>query len=436
MPANHDDRSSRFRICTPGEVPFAVLREEAPGEGDDISEDDLEGLTHGYLADEPWHLSMKPKRAHEVYVARGLYVGAGAKEGHGITRQGVDLVGLAPTERQAVTEGTRRAVVAVLDTVVSPHEWIGDGTGKDPFWRDARHLTAPWDPRDADGCSLPVPTELGDSTSTHSGHGTFITGVVRLIAPDATVISLPVMDNTGVVHPALLESALQWLLDRAHRAVQEDRPDLAVDVVNLSFGRYLTDGRRVTQHDAVGELVHDLGLLGVRVIASAGNRGSTQEVVPAAWSGEDTDEHTALRSVGALDPDGGAAPYSNLGSWVSVGARGTALVSCLPQFEAVQWPPPLAEIDTQTGALALAAHEDPNLQRSTFARWSGTSFAAALVSATQAARLMTPRILGGLPGVPGGVGEHADRALEARKRAALVWGTFDPMPSTAPAAGA
>ncbi len=419
MPANPDAGSSRFKIGTCGGMPFAVPLDAPVDIGSDVSEAELEGLTQSYLADAPWHLSMPPEEAHAVFGAEGPFVAAGAKEGHGITRQAVDVIGLAPPERPVVAEGARRAVVALLDTVVSPHDWIGDSTGDDPFWRDARRLEGPWEPEDADGCAHHVPVEVGESTSTHAGHGTFITGVVRLVAPGATVISLPVMDSTGVVDEALLESALRWLLERAGRAVEDDRPDLAVDVVNLSFGRYLHKGQPVPQQDRVGQLLTDLGGLGVRVIASAGNRGTSLEVIPAAWSGEDTDDRTALRSVGALDPDDGAAGYSNYGPWVSVGARGTALLSCLPQFGEVPWPPPGESPEV------LAVKEDPNLQRSTFGRWSGTSFAAAVVSATQAARLMTPRIGGGL---------RVTTTRDVVARAKLAWGTFGPMPVPVPAA--
>src|SRR6266511_3101458 len=61
----------------------------------------------------------------------------------------------------------RRPVVAPLDTKLKPHDW------------------------------LPEPVK---GERDHRGHGTFIAGLLRLAAPAAQVLSIPVMDTEGKVY--------------------------------------------------------------------------------------------------------------------------------------------------------------------------------------------------------------------------------------------
>ena len=416
-------RPTRFREVVAEGLPFAVAVDEAPDDPPKTARD-LEQKTQAYLADEPWHVSMAPGQARATLKD---FEASGAKEGHGIGRQAVDVLHLFPPARRPAAALPRRPVVALLDTVVSFHEWIdadgGDDQGGDAFWHDTRHVQDGWRPTDESGTALAAPEESRDPQATHAGHGTFITGIIRQLAPDATVLSFPVMDADGFADVRLVRSALRWILDRVGVADTGDGPGappradlsgLTVDVVNLSFGRYLDPGRVPDDEDLTWRLLEQLGDRGVRVVASAGNQGTDAHVYPAAWAGQDTHDHTALKSVGALDPDGSAARYSNHGDWVLAAARGTAVVSCLPRFAADEsWPG-----EPAPSPRYLALHEDPNLQLSTYARWAGTSFATAVVSAIVAARLAD------------GVGGHlgATDQVSMRRRAAGVWAPFTRMP--------
>ena len=109
-----------------GGMPFTVRR-DAIGEQAVAPDMDLDDLPQGWVADEPIHLSLTHAEATAAYQAMG------AKEGHGTTRTGVDLPGLTPRPRRRADQVTRRPVVALLDTVVQEHEWIGDGSGEDAF---------------------------------------------------------------------------------------------------------------------------------------------------------------------------------------------------------------------------------------------------------------------------------------------------------------
>jgi serine protease len=379
---NPPDPTSEFFRGDLGGLPFAI-RPEALADRALTSRADLDDLPQGWVADEPIHLTLSHADAAAAYTAMG------AKEGHGTTRTGVALPDLHPRPRRPHGGVRRRPVVAVLDTVVQDHEWIGGSGDEDAFWRDAREVPDGWRHLDEVGTSLTVPLAAQTPQPKCAGHGTFITGIIRQLAPDATVLSLPVMDAEGHTDDRLVPSALRWLVKRVQDAA-DGRPELAVDVVNLSWGRYLSLQRVVAPDDPDRMLLEQLGDLGVRVVASAGNRATDRPVPPAAWSAADDGQRTALKGVGALDASRGPAVYSNRGTHVRAWAPGTALVSTLPHFDRV---PPEKLVVTDEVEKVI---EDPNLQLSTFGRWGGTSFAAAWVSGRLAATLLDEQVAGDL----------------------------------------
>ena len=336
-----------------------------------------------------------PLEVEPVYHADepdGRFMGMPVKHGHGVggifgtTRFGVHLNGLAPPPRlTADLNAGRRPVVAVVDTPVRKHPWLGDGHGEEAFWQDAREVRDPWKP------SFDI-RERKDGRRSHAGHGTFIAGIVRLLAPDARVLSIPVMHSNGIVEEEHALQALNWIHDR----VSTGEDEKFVDVVNLSFGRYLRAGEIPADTSDLRSVLDRLAELGVRVVASAGNRHVRKRVLPAAFSrerfAEESDpDHTGLISVGALDPDGTLAAYTSTGDWVTVNAPGTSVVSTLPRFDSTEFPLP-ADLDNNGDP----TRPDPNFQASGIGQWSGTSFAAAWVSASIAAKLLEQAGPGGL----------------------------------------
>jgi hypothetical protein len=331
------------------------------------------------------------------------FKGLPAKHGHGTGREGIYLVGFAPPPGSPALKAGRRPVVAVLDTPVREHRWLGDGDGDDSFWRDARRVGVPWIP------NFDVPEESADGRLCAAGHGTFIAGMVRLLAPDARVLSVPVMDGDGVVDERLVLDALSWLLKRVNGA-GDGRQEGFVDVVNLSFGRYLGADEHDPDTAQIGTVLGELAQLGVRVVASAGNLAKPDDVFPAKL-GDDKDVpgHTALVSVGALDPDGTQAAYTSTAGWVTVQAPGTAVVSTLPKFDHTEYP--LPEDRDDHGDLT---NPDPNFQASGIGQWSGTSFAAGWVSASIAAKLLEQAAPGSLVDTsPAAAGARAKSAWDA-----------------------
>jgi subtilisin family serine protease len=319
---------------------------------------------------------------------RLAFIGMPAKEGHaGAQREAVGVPLIALTRRPVdQLPGGRRPVVAVLDSGIGQHEWmLADAT--DPVWVDAADLG--WRPSGAP----PVSQEDADfadadpRSHSHAGHGTFIAGLIRQLAPDARLLSMHVMRADGIVDESLVLSALEWLVDRVRGAAAH--PERFVDVVSLSFGYYEQDPAD-SEHTAVlRRLLGQLGDMGVRVVASAGNHASDAPVFPGAltrFAKPGTVPRTELISVGALNPDLSQAAYSNYGDWVLVWTVGTGLISAMP-----------ARLGRQRVNREPAKEYDPDNLASGYARWSGTSFAAAVIAGQFAALVTDDESVGVTP---------------------------------------
>lgn len=288
---------------------------------------------------------------------------SGKKSGHGtiawLPAPSYDMQAPPPWRRQPA----RRPVIALLDSGVQQHDWLPDPASSPPFCVDAAQeygWPAPELHDDPPAGSLP-----GENYGSHSGHATFIAGLVRLAAPDAQVLSMRVMNSAGKVSEADVAAALTWLADHA---------EVTVDVVLMAFGR------QADPADAdLGNLrtpIQKLSDRGVRIVASAGNDGSELPVYPAAFAAEPA---LSVLSVGALATPTERAPYSNAGPWVLQWGNGTNVISVMP----------LTTRDTGDEQVADSGF-DPLAAPATgngYAWWSGTSFAAATAAGVLAAQL-------------------------------------------------
>ena len=163
-----------------------------------------------------------------------------------------------------------------------------------------------------------------------AGHGTFVAGIVAQQAPDARIAVVRLLGSDGVCDEVDLIVAL-------HRLPP-------VDVVNLSLGCYTYDDRASA---ALTAAVERFGS-DTTLVAAAGNDADCRPFWPAALPG--------VVAVAALDSAGtGPAAFTNRGDWVDACAVG----------------------EDVCGAFVSLA--DP--EHASFARWSGTSFAAPAVSA-------------------------------------------------------
>lgn len=275
--------------------------------------------------------------------------------------------------------GTGKGVrVAILDTgfvrtsttrhPLLSHQYADDGDDRDDLYDEARRT---------------IRTVFG-------GHGTFIAGIIRQLAPDTDLNPEVTLDDVGLVDD--VELALDLLRLKAPH------------VVNLSLAGPSETGEPPMALKAALEHLRDRSE--AVVVAAAGNdyleaarAGNPEQAMwPAAFGAMEGFGHVV--GVGAVDRQEVAAPWSNRGSWVRACAYGVQERSTY-----VEGTLPLPAGARTFGAAATAV-------------WSGTSFAtprvAGLIAAamTAGSRLsardaLATVLAAGRPG-PAGLGTFVD----------------------------
>jgi hypothetical protein len=187
----------------------------------------------------------------------------------------------------------------------------------------------------------------------YAGHGTFIAGVVRCMAPSAEVIVRAGFADAGGVY----ESVLVEMLDRV---LDEDYPD----IISMSAGTWTFDPTGLLGFQAFyeGRLSHHKGVV---LVTAAGNDADRRPFWPAAapWT----------VSVGALAPDWRTrAHFSNFGGWVDVYAPGENIINAFPRGTFTYQEPPKKGTSATFDGMA---------------NWSGTSFSTPMVAGMIAARM-------------------------------------------------
>ena len=318
-------------------------------------------------------------------------------------RMPVTWVGPRPT-RRADDElgGTRRPVVAVLDTGAGTHPWLPDSVvDREPRCADLRiGLTDPETDIERTGV---VTGRLTGSLDIEAGHGTFIAGLVHQRCPDARILSVRVVQPDGVINEYDVLQALNMLWLRQELAVRYRRPADLIDVVSLSLGYYHEQPADALVDPLMLAPLRALARLGVAVVVSAGNDATSRAMYPAAFAaysggvvGEVPDDEVPLVAVGATNPDGSIALFSNDGPWVRAYRPGAGLISTVPTtFDAGQ----NASIQVVEGG-KVRATIDPDNFRSGFATWSGTSFSAPILAGDVAACLNEAEVLRADPDEP------------------------------------
>jgi len=204
-------------------------------------------------------------------------------------------------------------------------------------WRDH-----PWFPGHV--ALLPDSDESArDPLPVMAGHGTFIVGIVRRMAPAARVVVAGPLDDRGTADDASVAAALLAMRDEN------------VKVVSMSCGSYTQDDLPPWGLRSVIEtLPRDMAL-----VAAAGNKATSRPLWPAAFK--------RVFAVGALDDAFGIpAEFTNRGFWVDACAPGVDIVSSFFDYE---------------GAMDAIGDPARTFKFQQYAQWKGTSFSAPQLAA-------------------------------------------------------
>jgi membrane-anchored mycosin MYCP len=219
--------------------------------------------------------------------------------------------------------------------------------------------------------------ETGRPPAWWAGHATSIAGRIVQQAPAAR------LDIRSVLNP---DNATASVWDVAVKLA--DFATSGVDILNLSFGCYTEDGEPPLV------LVRAIQLLTPRmvVIAAAGNHGDRGDhggELPAPQTPMWPAALDSVVAVGATDDGGNVAPFTPKGApldsagqpvvapWVDMLARGVSVLG--PYLNG-----------TVTLPDGNGGHPTGQFER--WARWSGTSFAAAAASGALAAQTVPGRL--------------------------------------------
>jgi subtilisin family serine protease len=236
------------------------------------------------------------------------------------------LIGLGPAHQ---TTTGQSVVIAMLDTGIDfTHPQLVGAA-----------LPLGWDFIDDDG----DPSDVGDGVDNDedgdidemTGHGTFVAGLLNLVAPDTRLLPVRVLNSDGVGDGWLLTRGMYYAIDRG------------VEVINLSLGS--------TYNTATVEFaIDEAQALGIAVFAAAGNfdRDEPREF-PAMNNG---------LGVVATDHNDVKADFSNYSDRLFISAPGDTQMT--------PFDPNLAIVSTIPGG--------------GYAAWRGTSFSTPLVAGVAA----------------------------------------------------
>jgi len=246
----------------------------------------------------------------------------------------INVLGLSSAHGSSTGLGT---VVAVLDTGVdASHPMLAGRVLTQQgynFVTKSAVTNDAGDSIDNDGDGL---------TDEMAGHGTFVAGLVLLVAPDAKILPVAVLDTDGVGDSFEIAEGIYFAVERG------------VEVINLSLGSTYKSA-------AIEDAVEYAKSFGIPVVSAGGNQNSGQEFeeFPASASNG--------FGIAAVDQNDIRAPFSNYNDNFLLSAPGT---SALTGSNPGDYVPGESIVST--------------LPNGNFGAWEGTSFAVPLVSGTVA----------------------------------------------------
>jgi thermitase len=301
---------------------------------------------------EPNYLAETP----EGRAGRGSW-SIGSDSGEYAAQWGPEQVRLA--EAHTISRGNA-ITIAILDTGID-----------DTHPAFAGRLVAGYDFVDDDA----LPREAGSTSNTGYGHGTHVAGIVALIAPDAQIMPIRVLDIEGRGNIWVLAEALQYAVDPDQNPATAD----GAAVINLSLGTLRrtslleelideitcannadddgndgSDGSDNDNGDDGNDGSNCIGG-GAVVVSAAGNSGDTTPHYPAA------EVVAGTLAVAASQTNDQTASFSTYGNWVHLSAPGDQIISTVPGGEYATWSGTSMAAPYVAGVAALVRSANMNL---------------------------------------------------------------------------
>ncbi|MCB0061446.1 MAG: S8 family serine peptidase [Caldilineaceae bacterium] len=199
------------------------------------------------------------------------------------------------------------------------------------------------------------PTDIADGDDSDNdgffdeafGHGTHIAGIVHLVAPDAELMPLRVLNSDGHGNIFVIAEAVQYAI--AHGA----------DVINLSLGS-----------PEESDLMEDILKAAIRehnvvVVAAAGNLSSSTKQFPAS--------DDQVLAVTAINEASQKSDFANFGEWIDVAAPGEGILSTFPVSDHAHWSGTSMAVPFVAGHAAVIRSAVPTMSALEIAAYIRTS---------------------------------------------------------------